>query len=160
MKAIFKKAVLAVAAVLMSVTLFAQDRPDRISREELAVKQAEHICRTLAFDKETGEKFKQAYYSYQEELWALGPRPEKPKSGKPNKMDKPGKPDEEQIQQRFERSQQVLDLRKKYYDIYSAFLTQEQISRVYEIEHDMMHHLSKDKRHGHGPAKANRNAHK
>ena len=154
MKAIFKKAVLAAATILMSVTLFAQGRAERISREELAVKQAEHICRSLAFDKATAEKFKQTYCLYQEELWALGPRPEKPKPGQQDK------PDEEKIQQRFDRSQKVLDLRKKYYDIYGSFLTQEQISRVYEIERDMMHHLSKDKRHGHGPAKPNRNAHK
>ncbi len=149
MKAIFKKTVLAAVAVLLSVTLTAQDGSNRISREELAVKQAEHISQTLAFDKLTSEKFKQTYCDFQKELWALGPRQEKPKADNAS---------EEQIQQRFDRSQKVLDLRKKYYDIYSTFLTQEQISRVYEIERDMMHKLSKDKPHKHG--KARHNAHK
>ena len=45
--------------------------------------------------------------------------------------------------QRMERSQKILDLREKYYKKYSAFLTQKQIERVYELEHKAMKKLSK-----------------
>lgn len=46
------------------------------------------------------------------------------------------------IQNRFDRSQKLLDIRKKYYDEYSKFLTQKQIERVYELEKQMMKRLS------------------
>ncbi len=153
MRTIITKLVLAAVAAVISMPLSAQGRPDRISREELAIKQAEHISKTLAFDKATSDRFKETYCSFQEELWALGPRPEKKQSDKA---------DEEQIRQRFDRSQKMLDLRRKYYDIYSTFLSQEQISRVYEIERDMMRKLSKDKPQGAKPrpSKARGNAHR
>lgn len=63
---------------------------------------------------------------------------------------------------RFDRSQKILDLRKKYYAIYSTFLTQKQISRVYEIERDMMRRLSQPKPQGTGsqPSKPRGNAHR
>ena len=60
---------------------------------------------------------------------------------------------EEDMKQRFERSQKILDLRKKYYDIYSTFLTQKQISRVYEIERDMMRRLAPQDGKRHRPEK-------
>ena len=50
---------------------------------------------------------------------------------------------EEEIKAKFERSQKILDIRKKYYSEYSKFLTQKQIQRVYEIEKDIMKRLSK-----------------
>ena len=121
------------------MSLSAQDNARRISREELAVKQAEHISETLAFDKATSDRFKEVYCSFQKELWELGPSLGKQQSDNPS---------EEEMKQRFERSQKILDLRKKYYDIYSTFLTQKQISRVYEIERDMMRRLaSQDGKH-------------
>ena len=38
------------------------------------------------------------------------------------------------LKARFAHSQKILDLRQKYYGIYSEFLTQKQIQRVYELE--------------------------
>ncbi len=132
MKGIIRTSMMAVIAILISSSLTAQDKT-RISREELALKQAEHICETLAFDKPTADRFKGTYCSYQKELWALGPSIGK-QSGENT--------DGEEIEQRFERSQKILDLRRKYYNIYSSFLTPKQISRVYEIERNMMHRLA------------------
>ena len=43
----------------------------------------------------------------------------------------------------FQRDIWALDLRQKYYGIYSEFLTQKQIRRVYELERQMMDRLSK-----------------
>ena len=133
MNTMIKNSIMAVVAIFMSMSLSAQDNARRISREELAVKQAEHISETLAFDKATSDRFKEVYCNFQKELWALGPNHGKQRSDNPS---------EEEMKQRFERSHNILDLRKKYYDIYSTFLTQKQISRVYEIERDMMHRLA------------------
>ena len=129
-------------ALFVSMTLSAQPNGKKISREELALKQAEHISTELAFDGATSKKFKEAYCSFQRELWALGPSLGKQQSENPN---------EEEMKQRFERSQKILDLRKKYYAIYSTFLTQKQISRMYEIERDMMRRLSQPKPQGSRP---------
>ena len=41
---------------------------------------------------------------------------------------------EQVLKERFGHSQKILDLRRKYYAIYSKFLTQKQIRRVYELE--------------------------
>ncbi len=135
MKTTIKHLLMAAAAMLMTLPLSSQGRSNRISREELAVKQAEHISEELAFDEATSEKFKQTYCDFQKEVWALGPKPGGRQSETPDEA--------EMIQQRFDRSQKILDLRKKYYDIYSTFLSQKQISRVYEIERDMMRRLSR-----------------
>lgn len=142
MNTIIKNSVMAVVAIFMSMSLSAQDNARRISREELAVKQAEHISETLAFDKATSDRFKEVYCNFQKELWALGPNHGKQRSDNPS---------EDEMKQRFDRSQKILDLRKKYYDIYSTFLTQKQISRVYEIERDMMRRLSQQRPKGARP---------
>ena len=139
MKTIFRTIIAASFAILMSMTLAAQPNGKKISREELAMKQAEHISTELAFDEATSKKFEETYCSFQRELWALGPSLGKQQSENPG---------EEEMKQRFERSQKILDLRKKYYDIYSTFLSQKQISRVYEIERDMMRRLSQPKPQG------------
>ncbi len=139
MKTIFRTIIAASFALLMSMTLSAQPNGKKISREELAVKQAEHISTELAFDDATSKKFQETYCNFQKELWALGPSLGKQQSENPS---------EEEMKQRFERSQKILDLRKKYYAIYSTFLSQKQISRVYEIERDMMRRLSQPKTQG------------
>lgn len=70
------------------------------------------------------------------------------KTSRPERKQQPESQSEEEMKQRFERSQKILDLLKKYYGIYSAFLTQKQISRVYEIEREMIHRLSHQKPQG------------
>ena len=129
-------------ALFVSMTLSAQPGGKKLTREELAVKQAGYISRELAFDEETSKKFEETYCDFQRELWALGPSLGKQQSENPN---------EEEMKQRFERSQKILDLRRKYYAIYSTFLTQKQISRMYEIEWDMMRRLSQPKPQGSRP---------
>lgn len=47
------------------------------------------------------------------------------------------------IKDRFAHSQKILDIREKYYSIYSEFLTQSQIQRVYDLERQMMKRLSR-----------------
>ena len=104
----------------------------------LAEKQGKYIAHELAFDEQTTQKFLATWLDYQKEVWALGPRLKK--------HDKDSQTDaeaEQAIKQRMERSQKILDLREKYYKKYSAFLTQKQIERVYELEQKAMKKLSK-----------------
>ena len=49
---------------------------------------------------------------------------------------------EKVLKARFAHSQKILDLRQKYYAIYSEFLTQHEIRRVYELEKQMMNRLA------------------
>ena len=142
MKTVVKTIIAMSLALFVSMTLSAQPGGKKLTREELAVKQAGYISRELAFDEETSKKFEETYCDFQRELWALGPSLGKQQSENPN---------EEEMKQRFERSQKILDLRRKYYAIYSTFLTQKQISRMYEIERDMMRRLSQQKSQGSRP---------
>ena len=110
-----------------------QGKKQRMSREQLAEVQARHIADQLALNDELTSKFVSVFCQQQKEIWALGPR-----LGR-----KSATTDEEQIQQRFDRSEKILAIRKKYYKEYSQFLTQAQIKRVYEIERQTMKRFSK-----------------
>ncbi|MCR5679118.1 MAG: hypothetical protein K6G08_02765 [Prevotella sp.] len=142
MKNIVKIALCAIMMAVCTTAVQAQDNnpsnKQRMSREQLAEKQGKYIARELAFDEQTTQKFLATWLDYQKEVWALGPRLKK--------HDKDSQTDaeaEQAIKQRMERSQKILDLREKYYKKYSAFLTQKQIERVYELEHKAMKKLSK-----------------
>lgn len=117
-----------------------QDKQQRMSREQLAEKQAKHIAQELAFDETTTQQFVETFCAYQQEVWALGP---KHKSEPTNDEEA-----EQAIKERFERSQQILDLREKYYGEYSKFLTQSQIQQVYKLERKMGDHLKQHRGHG------------
>ena len=123
--------------VMMTVTtsVLAQtpNKKQRISREQLAEKQAQHIANDLAFDEKTTVRFIETYTECQKEIWALGPRPYHKKGEV-----KTDAQTEQEIKHRFEMSEKILNIRQKYYKKYSQFLTQQQIQRVYEIEKNMM----------------------
>ena len=135
------------ALILIMLTIFSimavaqnSEKP-RMSREELAEKQAKYIAHELAMDDATTQKFVTTYCAYQKELWALGPRVKENKDTEMTEAEA-----EQLIQARFERSQKILTIREKYYKEYSKFLTAKQIEQVYEIERQLMHRLSKSKR--------------
>ena len=52
------------------------------------------------------------------------------------------------IRDRMARSQQLLDLRVKYFDEYRKFLTAEQVARLYLLEHEIMERLSRKAEQG------------
>ena len=99
----------------------------RLSRKELAVKQAQYIARELAFDKSNTDKYVETFCQYRNEVWALGPRKNLT------------------TEQRLERSQQILDLRKKYNTIYRGFLTEQQLDRAYKLEKRLLNRMGKNK---------------
>lgn len=124
---------LMVIATCTAVFAQSQGKKQRMSREQLAEVQARHIADQLALNDELTSKFVSVFCQQQKEIWALGPR-----LGR-----KSATTDEEQIQLRFDRSEKILAIRKKYYKEYSQFLTQAQIKRVYEIERQTMKRFSK-----------------
>ena len=67
--------VIAMMTVTTSVCAQAPNQKQRLSREQLAEKQAQYISRNLGLDEKTNAKFIETYTDYQKEVWALGPRP-------------------------------------------------------------------------------------
>lgn len=133
---------LTVALAVCCGTVCAQksDRQKRLTREELAEKQARHIAGVMTMDDATTSRFVETYCKCQKEIWALGPR-----RGAQAETEAES---EQAIKARFEHSRKILDIRQKYYEEYSKFLTQKQIKQVYEIERRMMNRLAKRKGNG------------
>ena len=136
MKPIFRTLIIAMAMIIFTLNTFAQNNSSqRMSREQLAETQAKYIAKEMKMDKATEEKFSTTFCQFQKEIWALGPRPQR------RPINQTDTETEEALKERFEHSQKILDLRKKYYEEYSKFLTQKQIMRVYELERRMMDRL-------------------
>ena len=146
MKNIIRLMLLAVALTALSSAVSAQNNKQRLTREQLAEVQAKHIAKEMGMDEATSRRFIEIFCQFQRDIWALGPRPKQPNG--PMTDEETG----QALKARFAHSQKILDLRQKYYAIYSEFLTQKQIRRVYELERQMMDRLSK---HGKGK-RANR----
>ncbi|MDD6890075.1 MAG: hypothetical protein PUD39_07440 [Bacteroidales bacterium] len=153
MKNVFKIMLVVLALCAFTIPANAQQRKNgkRPSTEQLAEKQAKHIAQELCLDDETTAKFIATYTQCQKEIMASNPR---------KRFDKKQSRTEAQtdslLRARFDHSQRLLDLRKKYYEEYRKFLTAKQIERVYQIEDQTMKRLTErmQKRH---QANKNRN---
>ena len=144
--------VIAIAMLFSSINMSAQsNNQQRLSREELADKQARHIAHDLALDDATTQKYVATYCAYQKEVWALGPRVKRHSSANATEAEA-----EQANKARMEQSQKILDLREKYYKEYSKFLTQKQIERAYELEQQVMRRLVRHHRQGAGAMKHRR----
>lgn len=142
MKKFFRIFMLAAVALMACYgTIYAQNgNRQRLTREELAEKQARYIADEVVMDDTVTERFVETFCRFQKEIWALGPR-----TGRDSLRNASAGTDtetEQEIKARFEHSQKILDIRKKYYKEYSEFLTQKQIKRVYELERQMMNRLA------------------
>ena len=73
MKNLLKFNLLAVFVLVFCTMMTAQDKQQRMNREELAKKQANYIATQMAFDETTTQRFIETYCAYQQEVWALGP---------------------------------------------------------------------------------------
>lgn len=136
MKSIFRILLFAMAMTTFCVSTYAQkDRRQRMTREQLAETQAKYIAKEMTMDDATAEQFIETFCRFQKEIWALGPRPKREVS------DRTDAETEQALKERFAHSQKVLDLRQKYYEEYSKFLSQKQIERIYELERKMMERL-------------------
>ncbi len=114
-------AILSIASTTMAMAQKQDGNKKRLSREQLAEKMAWNIAKKLAFTDAQTQKFVDAYSRQQKEIWALGE----------NKHP-------QNVQERLDRSEKILSIRKKYYKEYATFLSQEQVNRVYELEQRQM----------------------
>lgn len=138
MKGIIKLLLLLIVSLTASCGMVsAQSNRQRLTREQLAEAQAKHIAQELAMDDATSQRFVDVFCRFQREIWALGSRPKQPHHQMSDEEAR------QALEARFVHSQKILDLRQKYYSIYSEFLTQKQIQRVYELERQMMERLAR-----------------
>lgn len=136
MKNVIRLLLLVVLSAAFGGTVSAQSNKQRLTREELVEVQARHIAGEVGMNDETTARFIDTYCRFQREIWALGPRPGR------SRRDMTDEEAGQEMKNRFAHSRKILDLRQKYYGIYSEFLTQKQIKRVYELEQQMMKRLS------------------
>ena len=101
----------------------------RMTREQLAERQARYIASTIALDEETTEKYVRTFCEYQKEVWALRSDRKGKRQAEMSESDI-----EKYINEKFDREEKMLAIRKKYYKEYSKFMTQRQIQRAYELE--------------------------
>ena len=101
----------------------------RMTREQLAERQARYIASTIALDEETTEKYVRTFCEYQKEVWALRSDRKGKRQAEMSESDI-----EKNINEKFDREEKLLAIRKKYYREYSKFMTQRQIQRAYELE--------------------------
>lgn len=109
----------------------------KVSREQMVETQARHLADELALDDKTNDKFIETYINYKKELWAIAPKHDK----KRQKVSETEQQAAQNMQQKFERSQKMLDIRTKYYKQFSKFMTQKQIELMYSKEKNMMQRL-------------------
>lgn len=142
MKTIMKLWLVAALMLMGTTTISAQNNQrQRLTREELADKQARHIAQTMAFDEATTKQFVETYTACQKEIWALGTRMKGTRK-QANAQQQTEAEAKQDIARQFERSEKLLQIRQKYYAEYSKFLTQNQIKRVYVLERRMMKRLA------------------
>ena len=116
---------------LMSSALYAQQsqrESSRPPRQGLSRVQAAYIAKQLGFDEATTRRFVELYAKQQQEIWALSPRDKATKGARTDAEA------ERAIKDYFERSEQLLSIRKKYYQEFRNFLTPQQIERIYKLD--------------------------
>ena len=101
----------------------------RMTREQLAERQARYIASTIALDEETTEKYVRTLCECKKEVWALRPDRKGKRQAEMSESEI-----EKYINEKFDREEKLLAIRKKYYREYSKFMTQRQIQRAYELE--------------------------
>lgn len=137
MKIMFRIMLLVTAIFAFTCSVSAQQRRDGDVSLASNLRKSKYIAEELRLSTDETEKFINTYLKCQREVWALGPR----QTGKPNRSMTDSQTDSV-IQARFDHSQKILNIRRKYYVEYSKFLTSKQIERAYELERQMMKRLS------------------
>ena len=128
---------------LVSSALYAQQsqrESSRPSRQGLSRVQAAYIAKQLGFDEATTRRFVELYAKQQQEIWALSPRDKATKGAQTDAEA------ERAIKDYFERSEQLLSIRKKYYQEFRNFLTPQQIERIYKLDRRTIEELRRQAR--------------
>lgn len=128
---------------LLSLISLAQPRPvppEKMNGEEIIRMQTSDIVSFLGLEGDTKDRFIREYTAFRKEIDAIFKNARPPKNmTDESEIDKA-------IQKNFEVSEQILLIRKKYYQIFKEFLSPSQIQTMYHIENEMGRRM----RHG-GP---------
>ena len=134
-----KRIVIMFAAMMISVSM-ANAQNQKTNRLDA---QVNHMTKAMQLDDGTAQKFETTYRQFQSEMQNLH------KKYKLNSKKFANKSDQEiewDIQERFDRSQKILDLRKDYYKKFRAFLSPRQIAQMYRMENNMAQRLRQKSR--------------
>lgn len=152
-----KSFILSAVMMLVASTLAFAQTPQgkaRPSKEQMAQMQAVKIAEQLMLDEGTSSKFIPLYKEYKSENRAINEKYRKPKV-KPAEGEAPAvKTDAEvdkEIRDQFAKSQEVLDLRKSYYEKFLKILSPKQIQQMYKLEKEQANGAM-SRRDGNGPA--------
>lgn len=131
MKNSIKTILLSLAFIALSTVTMAQEakRPQK-SKEEVAQYAAKKIAQELALDEQTSARFVSLYCKQQREIRDTAPK----KALFNSKKDLTDEEAEAVIMQRFDHSQKILDIRRKYYPEFCKFLTKRQVLKFYQQE--------------------------
>jgi len=128
-----KKTVFTICLGLICLMSFAQPRPfppERMSDEQIIQMQIKDIVCWLDFDKQTEDRFIKEYSAFRKEIDAVS------KAARPSKDLESEEEIDKALQANFEVSQKILNIRKKYYQIFSEFMKPSQIRMMYRIENE------------------------
>ena len=128
-----KKTTLTIFLGILSLLASAQPRPfplERISDEEIIQMQMRDIVSWLDLDKRTETKFVKEYTAFRKEIDEIA-RNARP----PQDIESEAEIDKA-IQQNFAVSEQILQIRKKYYAKFKEFMKPSQIQMMYRIENE------------------------
>lgn len=118
---------------LLSLLACAQPRPftpDRMSDEEIIQMQIRDLIPMLDLDKQAEAKLIKEYTAFRKEIDEIS------KNARPPQDIKDEKEIEKAIQQNFAVSEQILQIRKKYYTRFKEFMKPSQIQMIYRIENE------------------------
>lgn len=105
-------------------------RPEQMNDEEIIKMQTSDIVRHLGLEGSTKDKFVKEYTVFRKEIDAIAHK------ALPPKMTDNEEDIEKSILQNFEVSEQILQIRKKYYARLRNFLKPSQIQMMYRIENE------------------------
>ena len=134
-------AALLLTLVAMQGVAQPSDQKRQQRRQQLALTQARHIAIHVPLDEKKTARFVPVYCRKQQEIWNLAPQ--RRRQGHAENSNDEAEAD---IEARFNRSEKMLSIRKKYYKEYRRFLTPQEIERVYELERQLMQHMRQNGR--------------
>lgn len=154
MKRLFKILLLAavVASSAMTASAGRRDRVEgkKMDREELATRQAKRIASELALSDADDARFVDLYVKCRREVWA-----QKGDNRKTKYSELTDAQTDSLLRARMDRSQKLLDIRKKYYKEYRKFLSAKQVARIYKLEERMGDRLDKVRKEARKVSKKN-----
>jgi len=128
-----KKKVLSICLGLLSLLAYAQPGPfppERMSDDEIIQMQIRDIVSWLNLDKRTEKEFIKEYTAFKKEIDKIARNARPPQDiTSETEIDKA-------IQQNFAVSEQIIQVRKKYYARFKEFLKPSQIQMMYHIENE------------------------